>query len=361
MHSNWTLFKSLCRVLGGVDGNALIAASDAGLLTKLLEIAEREDLLPALAMRVQEQPDIEQALVEPERQLLRQALQANTRRNMQTVMQALKLARTLNVAGITPTFLKGTAQLLTVNEARLGFRKQLDIDLVVAPEELKNACEALLEAGYGFYRETKNSNSEPVVHHDIQQALRESAAHHHVTPLVIDGCASCVEVHRHFLARPLQRNNPLDALLGTARQHQSHGATFRVPCAEYQIIHIVLGKMVRDGHLARRSFPIREACDYIELLESEKVEIDRGLVAQHCGENYAVFSQLVGELMAYRNEKAINSTYDISRRLQLMEKRYNSGVMAKLLDAHARAVYLGKEMLYNPTKLTAYLQRLGRG
>lgn len=361
MHSNWTLFKSLCRVIGGQDSNALAQAQERGLLTQLVAMASQQDVLPALAMRIDEDIEITEALDEPERGLLQQALQGNTRRNMQTVMQALKLTRVLNGAGITPTFLKGTAQLLTVNETRLGFRKQLDIDLVVAPPELYAACAALLEAGYGFYREAKSADSEPVVFHDVKQALRESAAHHHVTPLVIDGYASCVEVHRHFLARQFHRKIPLQDLLSTARQHQNYGATFRVPSAEYQNIHIVLGKMVYDGHLARRSFPIREACDYIELMESEKGEIDRGLVTQHCGENYATFSQLVRELMAYRNKEEIDTSSTISRRLQLMEKRYNSGTIAKLLDAHARVLYLGKEMLYSPAKITAYTQRLGRG
>lgn len=360
MHSNWTLFKHLCRIIGGQDCDALVAAYHAGLLSKLLDIAAHEYLLPALATRVEEQPDIKQALDEPERQVLRQALQDNTRRNMQTVMQALKLARTLNGVGITPTFLKGTAHLLTVNEARLGFRKQMDIDLVVAPEELKDACAALLEAGYGFYSESGGANSEHVVFHDVTRALQESAAHHHVTPLVIDGYPNCVEVHRHFLARRFQRNVPLEGLLSTALLHESHGAAFRVPHAQYQIILIVLGKMLRDGHLARRSFPIREACDYIELLESDRGEIDWGLVTRHCGEKFAIFSQLVRALTAYSNKKGIETTRDISWRLKLMEKRYNSRAMAKLLDTHARLLYLGNEMLYSPTKLTAYLQRLGR-
>ncbi len=280
---------------------------------------------------------------------------------MQTVMQALKLARSLNGIGITPTFLKGTAQLLTVNEARLGFRKQLDIDLVVAPEELKAACQALLDAGYGFYREATNANRQPGVFHDIKEAFRTSAAHHHLPPMVIDGYANCVELHRHFLPRRFQRRNPLGPLLASAHQHESHGATFKVPSAEYQVIHRVLGKLVNDGYLARRDFSIREGCDYIELLDSVEGRIDRGLVEQHCGKDYTIFTQLVTELMGYKDGETIGRESDIKRRLQLMEKRYNSAVTAKLLDAHARAIHLGQEMLYSPTKLPAYLRRLGSG
>lgn len=360
MNSNWTLFVSLCRVIGGEDRNALALALNDKILPQLVELARTQELLPALATRVNRHPEIKQALGEPERLLLQQALQYNTQRNMQTVMQALKLARVLNDAGITPIFLKGTAQLLTFNEKRLGFRKQLDIDLVVSPTELEDSCKALLNAGYGFCRQANNKNNEPVVFHDIQRALQESSAHHHVTPMVFDGYANCVEVHRHFLARQFQGKIPLEALIDTACQHESHGATFQVPSAEYQIVHIVLGKMVRDGHLAQRSFPIREGCDYIDLLENTEGGIDQELVAHHCGKDYAIFAQLVKVLMAYNVDESMDNSHDIRRRLHLMQLRYNSAAMATLLNTQARAIHLGNEMLHSPTKLPAYLKRLGR-
>lgn len=360
MYSNWSLFKSLCRIIGGQDRKALTVALKDGLLAQLVDMAWQQDILPALATRVDEQPDIKDSLDEPASLMLQQALQENTGRNMQTVMQALKLARSMNHVGITPTFLKGTAQLLTVNEARLGFRKQLDIDLVVAPEELQATCEVLLGAGYSFYREASNASSQPVVFHDTKQALRESAAHHHLPPMVIEGYANSVEVHRHFLPRRFQRNNPLEGLLATARRHESHGARFRVPSAEYQIIHLVLGKMIRDGHLARRSFPIREGCDYIDAMKNKEEEINEGLVTQHCGKDYAILTQLVKELMAYKDGETKAHSYNIRQRLYLMEKRYNSTPMATLLNAHARVLHLGNELLSSPTKLPGYLRRLGR-
>jgi hypothetical protein len=361
MQSNWTLFKSLCRVIGGQDNNALAQALAENVLSPLIEMAQYQGLLPALAMRIDEQPAIKQSLSETQRELLLQALRNNTLRNMQTVMQALKLARTLNSVGITPTFLKGTAQLLTVNEARLGFRKQSDIDLVVAPADLKAACQALIDAGYGFYREAMNAKRQPEVFHDITKAFRTSAAHHHLPPMVINGYASCVELHRHFLPRRFQRKNPLEPLLSSAHLHESRGATFQVPCAEYQIVHIVLGKLVNDSYLARRDFPIRDGCDYIELLNSVKGTIDQGLVEQHCGKNYTIFSQLATELMVQKTGENTGKANGINRRLQIMEKRYNSSKIAKLLDAHARARHLGHAMLYSPAKLPTYLQRLGKG
>lgn len=337
------------------------SALQNGVLPRLLELAERQDLLPALATRIDEQPTIKAILSDAERQQLDQALRDNTHHNMQTLMQALKLARTLNCVGITPTFLKGTAQLLTVNNARLGFRKQLDIDLVVAPEDLEKACRVLLTAGYGFYRFPSKVKDEPGEFLDTEEAFRTSTAHHHLPSLVMDGYAMPVELHRHFLPKRFQSRNPLEPLLNTANRHESHGAIFFVPSAEYQIIHTVLGKLVHDGYSARRDFPIREACDYIDLLEQTERKIDPGLVEQHCGENYRVFSQLVTALMAYRDQTMNSSTIDICRRLKLMEKRYNSSVIAQCLDVNARVTHLGQQMLYSPAKLPAFFKRmLGR-
>jgi len=361
MHSNWTIFKSLCRVIGGQDSNALTQAHEDGILPQLVQAADHQDLLPALAVRVDEQPDIQQVMAEPDTQKLQQALHENTRRNMLTLVQALNLARTLNSSGIKPTFMKGTALLLTVNEARLGFRKQQDIDLVVAPEELQEACRALLKAGYGFRRKIRNTKSEPDVFHDIREAFSMSAAHHHLPPMVLEEYAGCVEPHRHFLPKRFQRRNPLAPLLVAAYQHQRHGTTFRVPSAEYQLIHMVLGKLVNDSYLACRDFPIREGCDYIELLESVKGEIDQELVERHCAGNYAIFTQLVAELMGYKTAVIGAQAGNITHRLHLMEMRYNYDRVAKLLDAHARAIYLGHELVYSPTKLPAYLRRLRSG
>jgi hypothetical protein len=132
-----------------------------------------------------------------------------------------------------------------------------------------------------------------------------------------------------------------------------------VPSAEYQLIHTVLGKLVHDSYLSRRDFPLREGCDYIEILETAEGKIDRELVERRGGKDYFIFSQLVAELMAYKAPNTKGKKTDISRRLKLMEKRYNSSGTAQLLDAHARALHLSHELLNSPAKLPAFLRRMG--
>jgi hypothetical protein len=356
--TNWELFRRLCRVIGGQDDHTLAETVATGLFPALVDMAQHQDLLPALAVRCEEQLASNEITNSPESKLLTQALRDNTLRNMQISAQALKLTRQLNAAGITPLFLKGTIQLLAQDAKNLGFRKQVDIDLLVEPKQLEAAADVFLAHGYGFYEFSDDPTSKPTLLPDTFTAIKRSAAHHHLPPLAKDGYATTVELHRHFLPKRFQRKNPLQPLFNTASEQQSHGANFLIPSADYQIIHLLLGKVIHDGHLARRTFPIREACDYINVLENKKESINQDLVAQHCGKAYPIFSQLVADFMIYKPGGTIINTGDISRRLQIMQKRYDSPGLAKLLDAHARALHLGYSLLHSPAKLPAYLNRL---
>jgi hypothetical protein len=174
--------------------------------------------------------------------------------------------------------------------------------------------------------------------------------------LAKDGYAATVELHRHFLDSRFQRANPLQPLFDCAHQYESHGVTFRVPSAEYRIIHLVLGKLVTDGHLARRTFPVREACDLIELLEETgQHEIEWGLIKKRCGTRFSLFLALVTELMAYRSGVEVAPTGRVTSYIWMMQKRYDSRAAGRLLDLYARAGYLLHALLYSPAKFPAYL------
>jgi len=355
---NWSVFRVLCRVLGGQDPSALTECINTGQFQPLFDMARMQDLLPALAVRCNELSANSQVLSEPVAGLLKQALMDNTRRNMHISAQAIKITRRLNEAGITPLFLKGTAHLLTGEARTLGFRKQMDIDLVVQPRELQAAGDIFLADGYRFSRISDHTRTEPLNPGDTAHAIKSSYAHHHLPPLEKAGYVATVELHRHFLPRRFQPENPLEALFSRAREIERHHAVFKVPCVEHQLIHLILGNVVHDGHLARRDFPIREACDYIALVSRVEGMLDHGLVSQRCGKDYATFSRLVSELMGYTPPEPFGKAIDITHRLQLMQKRYNLPGVAKMLDTHARVSHLAWSMLSNPLKLPAYLRRL---
>ena len=282
---------------------------------------------------------------------------ANTLRNMEISAQALKFTRQLNQAGIIPLFLKGTAQLLTSEAANLGFRQQADIDLIVQPAEIEAAGNVFLADGYSYYDFSGNSFSAPTKLCDTVSAIKHSAAHHHLPPLVKTGYDATVELHSHFLDRRFQSGNPLEALFSDALLYNRYGTTFRVPSTEHQIIHLILGKFINDGHMARRTFPIREACDLIDLLESADGEVNQELVLQHCGRIFPLFHALVCELMKYVPRTSIAAWENPSSFIRIMQKRFESHAVCTLLDAKARVEYLAHALAYSPAKLPAYLRR----
>jgi putative nucleotidyltransferase-like protein len=356
MPSNWAAFQALCRTIGGRDSAALASAVGAQLMPQMIEQAAATDTLPALAVRCFAQPDVTDNFSEQDKQRLRDALLENTQRNMRIIAQCLSLIRTLNDAGITPLLLKGSAHLLTINREQAGFRQQADIDLIVPPDSLLAAGEALQADGYRFYRNYRPLEIRPGIAVDTRTAIDTSTVHHHLPPLVKEEQAAFVELHRHFLPRRFQDKIPLEPLFDGATEQQAGGATFLVPSPEYQVIHIILGKLLHDGYLAACQFPIREACDYIGLREAAP-SFDSKLVSARCGKAFHVFDQLVNTLMGYRNATPPPAGTSIRYRTRLMRMRYNYPAPATLLDLYARAQHLTYTAVYNPSKLAKSLRR----
>lgn len=356
--SNWNLFRTLCQILGGQDVHSLQAAFNAGLLPQLLILAKEQDVLPSLAIRCQEQLSTAQCNASREWRDLQEALHENTLVNMQISAQALDLAKTLNNVGITPLFLKGSVQLLSSHQQHLGQRKQIDIDFLVEPKHISSAADALLASGYGFRDSASRYSRQQRLYYDTPAALKQSESHHHLPALVKEGYATTVELHRHFLPKQFQNTAPLEPLFASAVELQRNGISYRTPSAQYQIIHLLLGKIIHDGHLTRRRFPIREACDYIAIMQQPELDIDQALVARLCGKTYPVFSALIAELMGHQTLGLDCADTNITSQLKGLERRCNWARYAALMDGYARVVHLKNSLLHNPAKLQVYLYRL---
>ena len=353
------IFRTLCTVLGGQDPSALDECLAAGQLNPLFDMACSQDVLPALAVRGDERLVDWQSLGEGKAHLLRQSLRANTVRNMTISAQALKLTRQLNQAGITPLLLKGTARLLQTQDEKLGFRKQADIDLLVRPEELEAAGNVFLADGYRFQLTSSDAPGAPKMLVDSRAAIKLSAAHHHLPPLFKPGYAASVELHRHHLPKRFQRDNPLPPLFNSAQACERQGAAFLVPASEHQVIHLILGKLVHDGYFARRAFPIREACDFIDFLQSAGNSLDLRLIEQHCGPGFGLFLALVVQLMEFQTPLtvAVSSREAAAHFIRRMRQRFDSRLVRVLLDKRARLEHLSRELAHSPGKLPDYLGR----
>ena len=357
--SNWSQFRLLCKALGPVGDEVLLQELTTSGLRQLVETARYHDVLPALALRVAELIGDDLSLENSVEEEMTRALRQNTMRNMKISAQALKLAKVLNKAGIDPVFLKGTAQLLVTNRNNLGFRKQVDIDFLVAPGQLELAAERLIDDGYGFYDFTGNAKV-PVQLRDVQTAVEKSRSHHHLPELMKEGCPAIVELHRHFLPARWQPKKLLEPFLADALTHEINGARFRIPSPEFQIIHLVLGKFVHDGYMARQSFPVREACDYLHIQEAADRRLNFGLITQHCGNAEMLFAQLVTELMGQYSTEPLSASggLSVAQRMRLMERRMNSAAVSNTLDIYARIQHLTHSLIHSPMKLRGYLARL---
>ena len=203
--TKWDTFLWLCKIIGACDSNAANRAYKENQLPRLYEMAGQEDVLPALAARLDSLLGNRAKKDSPILDLLSISLRRNIARNMQICAQALKLTEQLNQSGVIPLFLKGTISLLSTDTANLGFRKQVDIDVLVEPAELETAAQALIADGYGFINPTSPDPVNSELSRDIGMAARQSRHHHHLTPLVKPAYSASVEIHRHFLPKRFQK------------------------------------------------------------------------------------------------------------------------------------------------------------
>ena len=72
----------------------------------------------------------------------------NARRNRRLREQALEIAATLGAVGIRPVFLKGLAALLLDLHGDPAARFIGDIDVLLRPDRVEDAADALQRAGY---------------------------------------------------------------------------------------------------------------------------------------------------------------------------------------------------------------------
>ena len=360
----WSVFRLLCEVLGGSRAQLLTDSLSNGMLPQLVDMAQRHDVAPTLAVHCERTPAWFGPTHSAERLALHNALRDNTVRNMAIVSQALKIARILNASGIRPMFLKGTARLLATDSKQLGERKQVDIDLVVEPGQLREAAALLLQDDYEFC-EVRYGQAVPLRRiPNLRAAFSVAGAHHHLPELIKPGAPAIVELHRHHLPARFQRRVPLASLFASAVPHESHGAAFLVPSTEHGIVHLVLGKLVHEGHFARHTFPLREACDYIHCLESARGPIDYRMIHEHCGRNASLFAALVAQLMAYARAAEYRPQYAtrlLDRRIRIMQKACESRWTGEFFHVYARLLHLLYSAVYSPGKIKGFVFREAGG
>ncbi len=150
---------------------------------KLVEIANHEFLTSAFFYQLDKNNFFRNNNDKELFTYLNEIFRLNTNRNAQIVKQLKEIVSILSSAGIEPLLLKGSASLVENDYEHIGIRFLSDIDFMVHPEQIEEAYELLIDAGY------KKVDADFIVHD----------TYHHLWPIEKEGMPVMVELHRRVM------------------------------------------------------------------------------------------------------------------------------------------------------------------
>ncbi len=168
----------------------------------------------------------------------------NDERNQRLRTMMLDATAMLNAAGVTPIYLKGMAIWAACRPDADSYPRMMsDVDLLVRPDETRQALEALTAGGF--------------------KILQRHAEHRHeVADLWRDGDVGVLDLHR----RP-----PAPEALAALFDRDAYTVASpwpgeaRIPAPTHQVYLTCLHDMFHDGGFWRGGFDIRHLCDIAEL------------------------------------------------------------------------------------------------
>lgn len=253
----------------GVDWDAVI-----GLANESLTIT-------ALAAAVEHASTASEQAPDDVRQYLNVILERNRTRNARLLNALAEAARSLNAAGIVPAVMKGAAILLGQRQGEIGDRLLTDIDLLVPPNDMSEAIDALKRIGY------------EIMVGGGMGSWPGDPRFHLPTVLYRPGDAGSIDLQ----CRPKGPHAFSDPQMLFAKS--SHvdldGATLAIPSPLAQIAYLLLHDQFQDGDYFRGLIDVRHLFD-ITIIVRRVPDVDwRGLRAMFPSgyERNAVDTQLL--------------------------------------------------------------------
>lgn len=203
----------------------------------------------------------------------------NRNRNSHLRRQLIEAIGTLNSVGITPLLLKGSGQLVHPILNDLDTRIMSDLDILIPPEQLSAALDALTEKGY----------KELEVSYD-------PAKLHHWAPLMRPGEYGTIELHRQALNRFVTQVIPTKKIWQAAKSMTKDGVLYFLPSPTHSILICMLHS--REFNLSDdpRQFNLRALHDLAATGTRYPAEIDWLKVHRHMknhGLGYVAEAQLL--------------------------------------------------------------------
>ena len=206
---------------------------------RTVAIAAREEVLPTLHGRLSCPAEVSDFF---------EAIHGlNAERNRQLLSEVEALGLLLNLAGIEPVLLKGSAYLVTGVYSDPADRLLHDIDFLVSPSQSVQAFEIIRSSGY-------------------DPDVRNPAAlvqHHH--PPLTQAHRVPVEVHHRLGFGARSRILTTSEIVNSSTPFRLGRAVVRIPSAEHLMTHLVVHSQMQDSY--QRIWPSLRAMLDLVLLE----------------------------------------------------------------------------------------------
>lgn len=211
-----------------------------------IRIAAREEILPALHGRLNCPTEIAN--------FFSGIHELNSERNRALLAQTEAVAALLNRVGIEPVLLKGAAYLLSGVYADQGDRLLHDIDLLVPPDQSRQAYELVHQAGY-----------QPYIPNPTALVL-----HHH--PALTQVNKIPVEIHRTIGTGSCQKILPSEDIIARSRPIRLGSAVVRIPSPEHLMTHLIVHSQMQHGPYERIWPSLRMMLDLVTLNRTLKID-----------------------------------------------------------------------------------------
>lgn len=364
--SNWQIFKLLAKMLGAANAesetgleNLVVYANDQDCWESILSLSSQHLVTTQLYWALKENLAA-WAKIDPDTQnYLKQIFDLNAERNHQLKNETIDLLRVLNEQKIIPVLLKGTGLLFSDHCPDIGYRMQLDIDLLARPEDLDIAVSTVRDMGYS-YAEEIDHDLQPV-HEQRQARLLKIYTHHqHVPPLVNPEKRVLVELHRHAYSQRFWNKFDVSNLFDCAEKKNEDGLTWYEMSPLNQRELLVVQGYIGSGYKRAFQLPLRLGCDLIDL---NKRELFPGQDGRFVSEQLFL-EQLINRLFATGNTKHHNSAKykstetqsderqatrkSVAKYIQRMEKVMDSRFFSQMADRYSNLVRQAINVAHDP-------------
>lgn len=159
---------------------------------------------------------------------VREIFERNVARNHRLATQLTETVAALNDRGVRPVLLKGSVTLAIAGLPRLGARLMSDLDIMVLPDQIEAALDALIASGYSVHHRTPPESGKWYIE------------------LKRPGDVGMVDLHRGLPGHPF-----FYRLSGDVKQHSKliqigRGSAY-IPSATYQALILTIHDQFQDS------------------------------------------------------------------------------------------------------------------